>query len=325
MVLPAQLWGVVACAAAGATVFADSPCLRTHPRLLVAAVAMFFAGVIDTLLETLLPDGARRTTWVLDWAFWGHGFFAVILMHSARLAASSPGHIRIKRRSEGIFFITVLAGSELARLIAFRERSVSLVTMTHDLFFLLVALIVYAAMPPARAARSRSSGVLLFLPSCLCALGVLTLFVHKDEPSGVGLIFHDILGWTFVSLALITLANAVVHEACSADATASFVSRHIHCFGWLVVGLWLLVMALLFYLRVNDSSSLPGSDGRIDLVGFASRARSFDDTMAAQAMGGLLAGTLVSASLVVCALSRCGAMEAEHEAEVVDSKAHPLM
>ena len=54
-------------------------------------------------------------------------------------------------------------------------------------------------------------------------------------------------------------------------------------------------------------------------------ARSFDDTMAAQAMGSLLAGTLVSASLVVCALSRCGAMEAEHEAEVVDSKAHPLM
>ena len=92
-------------------------------------------------------------------------------------------------------------------------------------------------------------------PGCFLVIGLLFLgHVHELTPASI--FFHRTLGAMLCMVGLAMLASTMVHDSLPHDCMACLSLRLVHAFAWLLSGLWMITMSILFYSCQDNSFAM---------------------------------------------------------------------
>jgi hypothetical protein len=81
----------------------------------------------------------------------------------------------------------------------------------------------------------------------MVCLGIL-FFAHQHDRRPVPVVQHTVLSVLLCSLGVAMMASTAIHTALPAAAPVATLARGLHAFVWLLNGVWLCQMGMLFYI-----------------------------------------------------------------------------
>jgi len=103
------------------------------------------------------------------------------------------------------------------------------------------------AGPPRAGASPRLSPRVFLEPMIMVCLGIL-FYAHQHDKRPVPVVQHTVLSVLLCALGVAMMASTAVHTVLPAAAPAATLARGLHAFAWLLLGIWLCQMSLLFYI-----------------------------------------------------------------------------